>query len=461
ALAEAIAATVRPTAVASLGAMVAYGSLAATSFRGFSDFAIIGAVGMLVCWVATYGLLPVMLLCHAREARAVVDERWIGRLIVRIFGIRRRGIALAVAGIVLLGSGVIVARYLVGDPFEYDMRELGSVGATSEAERHWMATADAKFGRGRAGRTIIAVDRDDQVASVVGALAAPERAASVGSVESILSVVPEVQDQHAKLVVLSEIRKLIDDPALDALEEAEHAEILALRPPDDVAMITRGMLPPSLLALVTDRMGVVGRMISVRPADGMDELDGHAMMRFAAAVRRIELPDHSTVTTSGASVIFADILETIARDGPLVTAIAVAGIVLVVLAVVGRDRLAVAVLAATACGTLAMVAICALLGARVTFLDFVALPITLGLGVDYAINVAHRREVVRDSIAVLRTTGVAVLVCSVTTMIGYASLLASDNLTIRGFGRASLIGEITTVVSALFLVPAVLGAGRR
>jgi predicted RND superfamily exporter protein len=54
-----------------------------------------------------------------------------------------------------------------------------------------------------------------------------------------------------------------------------------------------------------------------------------------------------------------------------------------------------------------------------------------------------------------------VLVCSLTTMIGYASLLVSNNLAIRGFGLASLIGEITCVVTALVLVPAIIAVGAR
>jgi predicted RND superfamily exporter protein len=47
-------------------------------------------------------------------------------------------------------------------------------------------------------------------------------------------------------------------------------------------------------------------------------------------------------------------------------------------------------------------------------------------------------------------------VCSLTTMIGYASLIVSENLAIRGFGIASLIGEVTCVLTALVLVPALL-----
>jgi predicted RND superfamily exporter protein len=52
-------------------------------------------------------------------------------------------------------------------------------------------------------------------------------------------------------------------------------------------------------------------------------------------------------------------------------------------------------------------------------------------------------------------------VCSLTTMIGYGSLLISENLAIRGFGQASLIGEIACVTTALVLVPALLALRRK
>src|SRR5205823_2522583 len=96
-------------------------------------------------------------------------------------------------------------------------------------------------------------------------------------------------------------------------------------------------------------------------------------------------------------------------------------------------------------------------------LDFVALPITLGLGIDYAINIAHRHDhgAGCDPIITLRTSGSAVFVCSLTTMIGYGSLLVSDNLAIRGFGTASLIGEVACVLTALVLVPAMLAVRNR
>src|SRR5262249_59427073 len=129
-----------------------------------------------------------------------------------------------------------------------------------------------------------------------------------------------------------------------------------------------------------------------RRADRLDEWNGHDLIRFATAVRKLQLDDGETVTTSGGSVIFADIVDSIEHDGPIVTVIAAAGLVVMVILLVGRNRRAVAVLAATGAGSLMMVTACALLGLKVNFLDFVALPITLGLGVDYAINVAHRHD---------------------------------------------------------------------
>ena len=134
-----------------------------------------------------------------------------------------------------------------------------------------------------------------------------------------------------------------------------------------------------------------------------------------------------------------------------------------VVLLVGRNLRAVAVMLASTGGSLLMIAVCALLDIKVNFLDFVALPITLGLGIDYAINVAHRHdeEDIPDPITTIRTSGSAVLICSMTTMIGYGSLLVSENLAIRGFGTASLIGVVTTVMTALVLVPALLAIGHR
>jgi predicted RND superfamily exporter protein len=466
ALAIAVRETLAPTAVASLGASIAYGSLAATSFKGFADFAVIGAVGMALCWLATYLLLPALLLRWGRAAVVTTGEPLVGSMLVRLIGFRRPRVVCAVALVAALLSTGIVARYVINDPFEYDITRLRSEGQDAVTARSWMALSDRTFGRGFSGRTYIAAERLDQIPLIVSALRArdasvPAAQQTIGAVTSILDFVPE--DQPKKLELLAQIRALLDDDALAALSESERAELTELRPPDNLQAITPESLPSLVRDQLEEKDGRIGYIIAIRPAPQLDEWNGKDLIRFANAVRTIELGDGETVTTSGGSVIFADIVTSISGDGPRVTAIAALGLIVMVVVIVGRNRQSVAVLGATFAGSLLMVAVCAVLDLKVNFLDFVALPITLGIGVDYAINVAYRHdnEAIPDPITTLRTSGAAVFVCSLTTMIGYGSLLFSENLAIHGFGLASLIGEVACVATALILVPALLAVRRK
>jgi predicted RND superfamily exporter protein len=450
ALATAIVHTARPTAIASVCASIAYGSLAASSFKGFADFAVIGAIGMSICWIATYVLLPTLIL-KLGPARVRQTDPLLGSALVRLVGFRNPRAAVAVVAVLAVAAAAVVVHYIAADPFEYDGKQLRAESDAAVEARRWLSVSDREFGRQYTGRTFIAADDIAQVPRIVDALRARDRASpgAIGDIRSILDVVPA--NQPAKLAVLADIRKLLDGPAVDALDDRERAELVDVRPPDDLAPITIASLPASLRGPLTEKDGRVGYVISIQPADALDDWNGHDLVRFSNAVNRLDVAG-DTITTSGASVIFVDVLQSIERDTPVITAIAAIGIAVLVVVVVGRNRRAVAVLAATGAGSLLMIATCALVDLKVTFLDFVALPITLGLGVDYAINLTRDD----DAITTLRTSGSAVFVCSLTTIIGYASLLVGDNLAIRGFGLAALIGELTCVITALVLVPALL-----
>jgi predicted RND superfamily exporter protein len=463
AMARAIAATFRPTLVASLGAAIAYGSLAATSFRGFADFAVIGAIGMLLCWIASYVVLPAVVLRIGAASRAPrAGANMLGRGLAAVFGAPPAWAIGAVIAGLAIAAAAVSAVYIAEDPFEYDITNLRSEGADAVRARHWMEVSDRELGRGIANRTYIAANRRSQVPAIVDALReldarTPPDEKTIGEIASLVDLVPP--DQRRRLAVLAEIRALLDDDALEALDDDARAELRELRPPDDLRPIRIADLPDGLRERLTDRGGGVGYVIAVRAAPDVDEWDGRDLIRFAGAVRELHLPGGETVTTSGSAVIFADVVAAIRADGARVALYAALGLVVMVALLGGSRRAVAAVLVATAAGSALMIAACALAGLKVNFLDFVALPITLGLGIDYAINLAHRAETA-DRATTLRTTGAAVLVCSLTTVIGYGSLLVSDNLAIRGFGLASLIGEVTCVIVALAIVPMIVSRAR-
>jgi predicted RND superfamily exporter protein len=100
------------------------------------------------------------------------------------------------------------------------------------------------------------------------------------------------------------------------------------------------------------------------------------------------------------------------------------------------------------------------LGERLNFLNFVALPITLGVAADYGANIWARlrkptSDVGRVKESILET-GSAVALCSATTVIGYSSLLLAHNGALRSFGMVADIGEVTCLWAALLVLPALL-----
>jgi uncharacterized protein len=135
------------------------------------------------------------------------------------------------------------------------------------------------------------------------------------------------------------------------------------------------------------------------------------------------------------------------------------GSALVVILVLGVGRFARVTLACAGLGVMGMLTVAWLGGIKVNFLDFVALPITIGIGVDYGVNiVARARQSTKKKIGLhaLTTTGAVVALCSYTTCVGYASLLFSQNKGIHTFGLSAMIGELTCLSAAMLLAPALL-----
>jgi predicted RND superfamily exporter protein len=100
-------------------------------------------------------------------------------------------------------------------------------------------------------------------------------------------------------------------------------------------------------------------------------------------------------------------------------------------------------------------------GLKINFLNFIALPITFGIGVDYGVNVFQRfyEQGSRDIVRVIRETGGAVCLSSLTTIIGYSSLLMASNQGFVSFGVLAILGELACVTTAVIVLPAGLILG--
>jgi hypothetical protein len=458
ALAGALANTVAGTLAAALTAAVAYASLMITVFRGFRHFGVIGGVGILLCWCAAYIVLPAALSIARRFGLRPRAEPPIGRWLARLLPQNLAVTAVATIALVA-GAGVVTARYLTDDPFESDFRRLRSRGAAITEEQRWMHAIDVAFGQGIDAGFVIAVPHRLDVLPLKARLRAADAGAAprdklFARLDSLDDMLPSQQTD--KLVVLDQIRELLSSKEIEALPESDRAELARLRPPDDLRVLGDNDVPDALAWPFIEADGSRGKLILAMAGPGYEVWDAHDTVRFADKVRALHLP--SDVHLGGASFVFADVLEAVLTDGPRATIASLLGAILVVLLVVGWNRHGFVTIVCGLGGTMLMLGSAALLGLRINFLDFVALPITIGIGIEYAVNIAtrERQEGPGSGRAALATTGGAVAVCSYTTIVGYGSLLISANLGIRSFGLAAMIGELTCLGVALFLAPALL-----
>jgi predicted RND superfamily exporter protein len=449
------------TLAAALTASVAYISLTVTPFRGFRDFGIIAAAGMVLCWVSAFTVLPSGLSMVGSRVKGADPSRF-GIWIERIVPKRPRVVA-ALGMILLVLTTAATLRYLTHDPLEDDLRNLRSENAALDAEGAWMGKFDKAFGNGIEGGFIIGVDDPREAPIVADKLRkVDEGKPNLEHLFSRISTLDETlpKDQLAKIAVLKDIRESLDSRLLERLTDDEQTRLKKLRPPDGLRPLTIDDVPPELAWPYTERDGTRGRFVLANTGLGVDTWRVHALENFARVVRGLKLgPD---VLVGGSAFVFSDMLAAMQRDGPRATVAAMVGSILVVLFVLGTGRYARITLACAGLGVTGMLTAGWILGIKVNFLDFVALPITIGIGVDYGVNIVARARQSSGPFPgrqALTTTGAVVVLCSYTTCVGYGSLLFSQNRGIHTFGLSAMIGELTCLSAAMLLAPTLIDYG--
>jgi predicted RND superfamily exporter protein len=98
--------------------------------------------------------------------------------------------------------------------------------------------------------------------------------------------------------------------------------------------------------------------------------------------------------------------------GPVATTASLLAVLLLILLIMRPMSSAGAAIATLLLGVTWMVGVAGLFGVKITFLNFIALPITFGIGTEYGLNVAVRYRQDRDMIRAVISTGAAVAVCS-------------------------------------------------
>jgi predicted RND superfamily exporter protein len=448
-------------------AVVSYGALMTTDFRGFRHFGIIGGAGMLLCWIATYTVLPAILVLSERVMSLSGPLSFLDRL-AGLYGrpftwlAKRRPAPIAAVGLALGFAGLAAtAAYFLGDPMEYNLKNILNDDTEPTSAGKLGSRVNRVAGRlNQSGRAIL-VDRLDQVMPVVHELERRRDSAPAGKkpfekVVSVFSLLPS--DQERKIELLNEIVDRLDRARKHGL--IKNADWAELEPhiPRQLRPLAIDDLPDLVVRPFQEKNGDKGKILYVSPTNGKSLNDAHYLMLWANAFRTIRLPNGEVIRGTGDAVVFSDMLLSISEDAPRVAFASLGGTLLVILLAFRGRRSGWVALGTLLCGISWLVGSLYLGHVKMNFLNFVAIPIAIGAGADYAINIMKRREIEGDA-GVERAfieTGGAVVACSMTTLCGYTALLFSINGAVRSFGLAAAIGELATQISAMVVLPSAL-----
>lgn len=463
AIETATAETAIPTVTAALGAALSYGSLMLTGFRGFNQFGKIGFLGMVLCWLSAYTLLPAYLTVYDRFKKGEwvkpgEPKSYVAPFISWVVEHFSKTVCLVSLAAVVLSFGAF-KNYKLG-VIETDLSKLRDKRSMENGAGGLYHYIGDIFGRSFSPMVVLPKDRNDsrKIASLLRAEQTRQGPGSeISSVQVLDDFIPK--EQSEKVAVLEEIRRLLPQKIVSHLPLEQQQTVAEFLNPEGLHPFSETDLPLLVLNKFTEKDGSVGKIVLVdkqfQPG-GADDAD--ALVRFVRIGREITDSVAPATPVAGSLPISFDMFESIVHDGPKATLFAFLAVIILVVILFRSFRTIVLILFALILGVIWFAGIILGFRLKINFLNFIALPITFGIGIDYGVNIFQRyeQEGPGSILKVVRHTGSAVLLCSLTTIIGYSSLLIAGNQAFVSFGRLAVLGELTCVVAAVVALPAFL-----
>jgi predicted RND superfamily exporter protein len=184
---------------------------------------------------------------------------------------------------------------------------------------------------------------------------------------------------------------------------------------------------------------------------------GPELEAFVADVRAVA-PD-----ATGFPVIYHDSSRSIFRGLVRSSALALIVVVLAVFLHFREVRATLLTVSPLLIAAVAMPAAMKLLGVSHNMANIVSLPLLVGLGTDYGLQLVHHVRTFPEQplSRALRETGLGVFLAGGTTAAGFGALALARHVGGRSLGLELLLGTVAAMVGALVVLPALLAIERR
>jgi len=193
-------------------------------------------------------------------------------------------------------------------------------------------------------------------------------------------------------------------------------------------------------------------MITIYPS-GQLFVDVNVLNRFVDDVDRV-----SEKTTGGPPVAVAW-LRIAARDGRNAILLTLAIVFLLLWVDFKKPWYALIAMIPLALGVFWMVGMMNLFGMMLNFMTMMGLPLIIGIGIDDGVHIMHRwqHEGMGKISTVFSSTGKAILLTSLTTMLAFGSMVFSVFPAWAWFGESLFIGVGACFLTTVIILPGIIG----
>ena len=462
---EALTAAVRGTFSGALTSAftnaAAFFVLVLAQFHAFQQFGLLAGVGVLMAVLSAYALGPSLLAiaerirpfrrdtaANAQASAPVVESapapakewrRWPTGVIVAV--------ALSVVGFAAYSVGIAPRL-----GFETNLRNLKGDSPASRLDDHITEQIGAPL-----NPAILAVDTLEQVREVEAVIAQVKAKNGANSVflrtASLSDLVPsDVAGHEAEM---GRIRTLLDGLPKSAQEDPR---VKDLREMVDAKPYGLDQLPVEARRRF-EALDGKGMFLLLFPS--VSNYDTQDLHRWAGQLDEVVAGAKAKgidLAVLDSNRIAARIFSLVRMDGPFILWSAAVVVFLVILASLRSFKRALLVAGPLFLGMTCLAGGMYLFDVQLNFINAVVLPNLLAIAVDNSVHLFHRYEEEGPGSLgrVVRNTGFAAVVATLSNAAGYGALLVANHQGLRSIGQIALLGVVSTFLGTTVFFPAML-----
>ncbi len=424
-------------------------------FKGFAHLGFIAGVGVLFSFMAMVMVLPSLLIVSERfglirfppVASKSPAERPAPRALRGVRPVLALGVLLTVI------AGALATQV----EFEYDFTNLRAISA----ERQLVGEKTEGVFTLSESPAVVLADSREEVDRIVQAVNRVKQNDSISPtidrVRSIFSLVPD--DQEARLEKIREIRTLVETEAKGAVTGEDKARLDKLEGYLQVEKtFTWDDFPTEDKRQFINTNGEIGNFVFIYPSVALR--DGRNAIDFRNDVGTITTETGQVYHAASSNIISAEMLVLMLAEGKWAMALSIVAVFLLVWLDFRSLRGTLLVMVPLLISFVWAGGLMFLIGMKMNFYNVVVFPSIVGIGVDNGVHLFHRYlEEGRGSLPfVVRRTGWAIAMTTMTTIVGYSGLILARHPGLQSIGFLAVIGIGMAFVAAVVLLPSIIQA---